>query len=286
MGKQITYAQLKKISKKRTGKTKKIWGVVCIVLGLLMIDSYMSATDIVMLAVFVLLGGYLLISAVRSTSKWNKYEALVNQYGNTPIPFLAQKMKKPESVVRADIQEMINNCFFIGPGSDITAYINGELNMLVMTRNGVPIEPLDSASVAAKKADVSDDTDDAAKIRKAIDSVTDDNVKICLYNMESSVRRINRKLKESPELEDTTNIRKLKSFYLPQTMVLIDKYTDGYASPQTLESIGRALVTCSEAFANIEHKLNENEDINTQVDIEVLKRTFEREGLLDSDFEI
>ena len=282
MGRKITYAEIKKIGRKRSGRTKKIWGVVLIVTGLCMLSD-IDTMSILLCALCVIGGLYLFVSAVRNKAKWNRYEALVNQYGNTPIPFLAEKMNKPESLVCSDLQEMINNNFFIGPGCDITAYINGELNKLVMTKGGRPLEPMNFRQQTKPEAQAGDE---AAKIRKAIDAVTDDEVRVCLYNLESSVRKISGKLKASPELEDTANIRKLKSFYMPQTLLLIDKYTEGLASDETQKKIKAALVTCSEAFENIQNKLSESDDINTQVDIEVLRRTFEREGLLGSDFEL
>lgn len=285
MGRKITYAEIKRIGRRRSGRTKKIWGVVLVIIGLCMLSD-IDTMSIIICALCVTGGLYLFFSAVRNKAKWNRYEALVNQYGNTPIPFLAEKMNKPESQVCSDLQEMINYNFFIGPGCDITAYINGELNTLVMTRDGRPLEPLNSGAAVKQAKAAAGAGDEAARIRKAIDMVTDDEVRVCLYNLESSVRKISGKLKASPELEDTANIRKLKSFYMPQTLLLIDKYTEGLASSETQEKIKAALATCSEAFENIQNKLSENDDINTQVDIEVLRRTFEREGLLGSDFEL
>ena len=46
------------------------------------------------------------------------------------------------------------------------------------------------------------------------------------------------------------------------------------------------LGTCAKAFDNIEAKVYERDDIDTKVDMEVLRKTFEREGLLGSDFNI
>ena len=45
------------------------------------------------------------------------------------------------------------------------------------------------------------------------------------------------------------------------------------------------LHTCSVAYESIVEKLYKREDEDTLIDIEVLKQTFEREGLLGSDFD-
>lgn len=295
--KVFTLSEIKKIEKKRSGKRKKVWGIVLVVLALILLEENLSngsgAATIIDTIIFGGPGLILLYLGFSKTKKWDKYEAAVNQNGNTPIQQVADAVHEPPSKVRSVLQEMINNNFFIGPSYDIEAYINGEYDMLVMTRNGKPLEPLSETIERAEKREASaaekrnvQDNADIKKIRDAISVIEDEEVKDCLYDLEGSVRKINAKLAKSPELEDTTNIRKLKSFYMPQTLTLIDKYQDGLGSDETLEKIKEALKTCADAFGSIERKLNENDDINTQVDIEVLKRTFEREGLLGSDFEL
>ena len=294
----VTLSEVKKIEKKRSGKKKKIWGIVLVILGLILLEENLSsdgtgASTIIDFIIFGVPGILLILSGFGKTKKWDKYEAAVNQNGNTPIQQIADAVHEPPSKVRSVLQEMINNYFFIGPNYDIEAYINGEYDMLVMTRNGKPLEPIEATVERAEKRESSEtekrsmqDNADIKKIRDAISVIEDEDVKNCLYDLEGSVRKINAKLAKSPELEDTTNIRKLKSFYMPQTLSLIDKYQAGLGSDETLAKIKEALQTCADAFGSIERKLNENDDINTQVDIEVLKRTFEREGLLGSDFEL
>ncbi|MCF0144286.1 MAG: hypothetical protein HUJ79_04135 [Firmicutes bacterium] len=45
-------------------------------------------------------------------------------------------------------------------------------------------------------------------------------------------------------------------------------------------------VTLAQAFANIEKQLLAHNDADTEIDIEILRQTLEREGMLDSDFDI
>ena len=124
------------------------------------------------------------------------------------------------------------------------------------------------------------------KIRNAIELAADGEVKDCLYDIEKSVRKIDTRLKDDPSLENNTDIRKYKTNYLPQTVELIDKYTSGECSDETRAKIKDVLFLCRDAFRSIERKIFEADDMDTLVDIEVLRNTFAREGLTDSDFDL
>ena len=58
------------------------------------------------------------------------------------------------------------------------------------------------------------------------------------------------------------------------------------AGPAAMLEIKGILNTCAVAYKNIVDKVSKREDEDTLIDIEVLKQTFEREGLLGSDFDI
>lgn len=124
------------------------------------------------------------------------------------------------------------------------------------------------------------------KIRNAIELAADGEVKDCLYDIEKSVRKIDKRLMEDPSLENNNDIRKYKTNYLPQTVELIEKYTSGDCSDATRTKIKDVLFLCRDAFRSIERKIFEADDMDTLVDIEVLKNTFAREGLTDSDFDL
>lgn len=292
---------LKKIKNKRTGKTKKIWGWVLIICGgCCVIDVINSFSNFIIGLIMVAIGLWLVLSAKKDVAKWERYEMLINQGGNTSIPFLAERMGIPVDKARADVQQMINNNFFIGPNCNVEAYINGEYDLLVMTIGGRPVEPIEdtvvrqaTAQAMAKETTTTKgsynskhDNPYVEKIREAINCVDDTDVLETLSYIEKSIRRIDKRLKEKPELEKMTSIVQLKTSYLPKTIELVDVYKDGNVTKETMTEIKEMLKTCSEAFKGIENKIFERDSVDTQVDIEVLKRTFEREGLLGSDFDI
>lgn len=299
----------KKIRNKRTGRTRMIWGwILLIVGGLNVIDGFRlfnisfveGLQGIAFPLILTLVGVYLIRNTKKNVAKWDKYDALINQNGNTLLPMLAGKMGLPVEQVRKDIQQMINEGFFRDENGNVGAYIHGEHDILVMMRNGQPKEPVEktvkeqkeaakaeaaaAAAEAANKERRKDEYADA--IGKAAAEVTDPDVADSLRSIESSVRKINRKIERRPELKESDSVRQLREIYLPKTMELVDKLTHQDAGPEAMLEIKGILNTCAVAYKSIVDKVYKREDEDTLIDIEVLKQTFEREGLLGSDFDV
>ena len=290
---EMSEAQMKarkvKTNSSRSCKLMKIWGWVLLALGICWIiagpDSYDTKQVIIDYATgigLLIAGVILLVIARKTVQKWDRYESYINNRGNTSIPMLAQKMGKSEKDVRVDVQNMINKGFFDKPKQGISAYIDGEYDLVVMTKYGEAMQPLRKAKPEKEVPANSY----IAKIRKEIDRTTDEELLATLKSMEQSISRIEAKIEEEPSLKDMTNIKKLKESYLPQTLELMRKFNDGEGSDETRWEIKAMLATCAKAFKNIETKVYEREDIDTKVEMEVLRKTFEREGLLGSDFDI
>lgn len=278
-----------KIEAMRSCRGLKMGGWALIALGIIDLFGLTEAATTAGLYVtlasgigFALAGAIMLLAARRTVRKWDRYESYINKKGNTWIPWLARKMEMPEKNVRVDVQSMINKGFFDKPSKGISAYINGEYDQIVMTKYGVPMQPIKKP----READNVPANSYIAKLRDEMDRTTDEELLETLRTMESSIKRIEAKIEEEPKLKDMTNIRKLKETYLPQTLELIKKFNDGEGSDEMRWEIKAMLGTCAKAFKNIETKVYEKEDIDTKVDMEVLRKTLEREGLLGSDFNI
>ena len=299
----------KKIRNKRNGRTRTIWGWVLLVVGVLnLIDAvqmfHASLTeglqDCFLPVALTCVGAWLIWSTKKNVEKWNKYDVLINQNGNTPLDMIAEKMGLSIEQVRKDIQQMINEGFIRDENGNVGAYIHGEYDILVMMRNGQPKEPVEktvkeqqaeaeaeaaaAAAEAAKKERRKDEYADA--IGKAAAEVSDPDVADSLRSIESSVRKINRKIDRKPELKDSDSVRQLREIYLPKTMELVEKLTTQDAGPEAMLEIKGILNTCAVAYKGIVDKVYKREDEDTLIDIEVLKQTFEREGLLGSDFDV
>ncbi len=299
----------KKIKNKRSGRTRMIWGwILLIVGGLNVIDGFRlfsisfveGLQGIAFPLILTLVGAYLIQNTKKNVAKWDKYDVLINQNGNTSLSMVAGKMGLPIEQVRKDIQQMINEGFFRDEYGNVGAYIHGEYDILVMMRDGQPKEPVEktvkeqkaaakaeaeaAAAEAANKERRKDEYADA--IGKAAAEVSDPDVADSLRSIESSVRKINRKIERRPELKESDSVRQLREIYLPKTMELVDKLTHQDAGPEAMLEIKGILNTCAVAYKSIVDKVYKREDEDTLIDIEVLKQTFEREGLLGSDFDV
>lgn len=290
---------MNRISGKRSCKTSKIWGWILICLGaccfINMMDSYYTETEflgmLVTIVGMVVGGVILLINARKKVAKWDRYETFINKKGNTSLAMISEKTGISLKAVRRDIQIMVNNGFFVKPEKNIEAYIHGEYDLLVMTKDGEPMQEIKppKPSAGAKPGAANGMTPGEAflmDLHEEIDRTTDPEFKATLWNIDSSIMKIEDKLAEEPELAKITAVKKLYESYLPQTMTFIKKFNDEEGSEETRWDIKKMIATCATAFKNIEGKVYEREDIDTKVDMEVLRKTLEREGYLNSDFDL
>ncbi|MCQ2546952.1 MAG: hypothetical protein MJ161_05330 [Clostridia bacterium] len=288
-----------RISGKRSCRTIKIWGWILICVGVFaffgMMDSYYTETEFLAMLVsiigMVIAGVILLITAKRTVAKWDRYETFINKKGNTSLAMISEKTGISLKAVRRDIQVMINNGFFVKPEKNIEAYINGEYDLLVMTKDGEPMEEIKppKPSAGAKPGGAGGTTPGEAflmDLHEEIDRTTDPEFKATLWKIDCSIMKIEDKLAEEPELAKITAVKKLYESYLPQTLAFIKKFNDEEGSEETRWDIKQMIATCAEAFKNIEGKVYEREDIDTKVDMEVLRKTLEREGYLNSAFNL
>ena len=133
--------RLKKIKNKRTQKARRLWGGILTALGgmeLLAAITSFSMSDAMSALFFLIPGLILFIYGTRKVKKWDQYEAIIDNHGNTPLSLIARKMGLPEKTVYSDLQEMILSDFFIGPNCNIEAYVDAERDMLVMASGGQP----------------------------------------------------------------------------------------------------------------------------------------------------
>lgn len=293
---------LKKIKNRRNCRTAKIWGWILLIMGVLSLfgdtGSFDLSTFIISLMI-IAAGVMLLVTSIRKVRKWDRYESFINNHGNTPIPFLAEKMGLPPEKVRADVQDMINRNFFIYQNGNVDAYINGKYDMLILSVNGIPLEPLNSGqspNAAGAAAGSQSSPQQSAKtdrpatyaelIHTAAAKTQDESVRQALAGIERSINRIGQKLREQPELGSMDSVARMKTSYIPKTMALIKKYNEGSLNAETTLKVEEVLKNCAKAFGEIENKIFERDNTETQVDVDVLKQMLEREGLLGSDFDI
>lgn len=166
----------KKISGKRTKKTQKLWGCILIIVGIFEIILGIVTKDVsdVIAGLFFGIPGLILIRrAAKQVKLWDRYEAAVDRRGNIPAAEIAEKVGKREFFIYGDLQEMIENKFFADPEEGIDAYLDLDRCLLVMTKDGQPIEPLPELP---KKEEVKGEASEALEsaIDEALESAADE----------------------------------------------------------------------------------------------------------------
>ena len=294
--KRLTADELRSIRNSRNSlglKFAQYGAIAAAVLSAMSIFGAGAMLDVMVSAGFavlwIILAILLHVTIRRRQTKWSNYEALINWEGNTSLDYIAQNTGYPKDKVVKDLQFMIDKKFLIGPKENLGAYIDIHNDLLVMTEfgTGKPLEPVEEA-IKRKKAQekIRNESDSIKTIRQAVLEISDEEMRDCLFELSGSIGKIEKKLKENPELEKMDIVRKFDETYLPRTLDLIEKYRKGDGSPETLAKIKETLGICAEAFDNIEESIYNRESEDTLADIEVIKQLLAREGFLDSDFQI
>ena len=125
-----------------------------LVTGIVFLMSAAGSTDAPEFRLGVAIVGAILIAAAgimklvlnTRAKRIRTYEAKINKNGNTSIDELAAAVGKPFNKVADELQAMIADGFFP------QAYVDINNRMLVMTKNGVPIESVERSAAEIKAA--------------------------------------------------------------------------------------------------------------------------------------
>ena len=304
----------KKLNKIRLGKST---GTVAATIGaVLMGMAAMGATGdtgqvITYALITVVLAGLaagLKIFNMKRAKRVRAYEAKVNYKGNTSIDDLAAFAGVSFEKAADDLQRMIVDGFFPN------AYVDINNRMLVMTKNGEPIESPEK-SAAAKKIAKRKAAREQGLVPESIDdliTMTDDaEIKAKLRALRTITKKIDQRIEERPELED--QVKDFREKYYPEVVRLTDEYNEKIAdlgkyndekvsenpleidaNPNYLEEqaaeIKKQLISLidsvAEASENLLEKLHEDDIMDISTDIKMLQTTLASKGLLDSDFDL
>ena len=311
----------KRLNKKRLGKSG--WTVASLVTGILFLMSALGSTSDpefglgvgIAGAVLIAVAGILKLVLNTKAKRIRTYEAKVNRNGNTSIDELAAYMGRPFNKVADDLQAMIADGFFPD------AYVDINNRLLVMTRNGVPIESVERSAAEIKVAKRKKARDGSLAPESLDDLITmtdDKDIKSKLRALRTITKKIDERVEAVPELEK--QVKDFREKYYPEVVRLTDDYnekiadmgkigtevpkdevtTDSSGSPvinsnpnylqEQADEIKAQLISLidsvTEASENLLEKLHEDDIMDITTDIKMLQTTLASKGLLDSDFDI
>ena len=311
----------KMLNKKRLGKSG--WTMASLITGILFVLTSVMSTDVPEMRLGVGIAGVILlliagISKLVLNAKAKRirtYEAKINKKGNTSIDDLAAYVGKPFSKVADDLQAMIADGFFP------EAYVDINNRMLVMTKNGEPLEDVARSAAENKKAKRKAAREEGLVPESLDDLITmtdDPEIKKKLKALRTITKKIDARVEEVPELEK--QVKDFREKYYPEVVRLTDEYnekiagigsldtekakeevtTDASGAPvlntnpnylqEQADEIKKQLISLidsvTEASENLLERLHEDDIMDISTDIQRLQTTLASKGLLDSDFDI
>lgn len=287
-------------STKKQGKSKNILYAFLALIGVSMLGNALDGENL-LVNIFLGVGctgygAYGILKPFYYKRLKARYESVIDNRGNTKISHIAEKLGKKEPKVRIELQSLINYGMLREAEHNISAYIDGNYDLLVMTQNGKPIVPVEKTmedelrrrqeDAARKEAEGSAEKQFMLVLQNAKKFTDDKEVASYYDEMASSMTNIMKLVEENPDVSKKNDIKKLQSSYIPSTIQLIEKYSGNTASENTKHEIKGMLHTIKKALKNLENQLQEQNDLGTEVDIEVLKRKLIQDGLLGTDFDI
>ena len=311
----------KKLNKKRLGKSG--WTMASLVTGILFVLTAVMSTDVPEMRLGVGVAGVILLIIAGITKlvlnskakRIRTYEAKINKKGNTSIDELAAYVGKPFSKVADDLQAMIADGFFP------EAYVDINNRLLVMTKNGEPLEDVARSAAENKKAKRKAAREEGMVPESLDDLITmtdDPEIKSRLKSLRTITKKIDARVEEVPELEK--QVKDFREKYYPEVVRLTDEYNEKIADMGKLEpekareevttdpsgapvlntnpnylqeqaaAIKKQLLSLIdsviEASENLLERLHEDDIMDISTDIQRLQTTLASKGLLDSDFDL
>ena len=305
----------KKLNKMRLGKsTGAVWSMVGAAMFAMAAlgssgDPASIAQYTIIAAALAALGAGLKIFSNTRAKRIRAYESRINYKGNTSLDELAQVVGRPVEKVADDLQQMIVAGFFPN------AYIDFNNRLLVMTKNGEPLESVEKTAAAnrtAKRKAARDKGIVPESIDDLITMTDDDEIKAKLRTLRTITKKIDNRIEERPDLAD--QVKEFREKYYPEVVRLTDEYNEKIANlgreskeeninesplemnanPNYLEEqaaeIKKQLISLidsvAEASENLLEKLHEDDIMDISTDIKMLQTTLASKGLLDSDFDL
>lgn len=313
----------KKLNKMRLGKSG--WTVFAAVMGVLfataalgslgMQDSAGAIESAAIAAACFGIAAYLKYTLGRKAKRIRAYETRINKNGNTSIDDLAASVGRPFEKVADELHQLIVDGFFPG------AYVDMENRLLVMTKDGKPIEDVARTVAQNRKARRKAAREDGVVPESLDDLITmtdDAEIKGKLKSLRTITKKIDARVEEVPELEK--QVKDFRENFYPEVVRLTDeynekivdmgKYGEENVKPEVTQSADGAPVlntnpnylqeqaakikeqlislidSVTEASENLLEKLHEDDIMDITTDIKMLETTLASKGLLDSDFDI
>lgn len=242
-------------------------------------------------------GLWIVISKQRKRDKDNRYIAIINQgYGMIPIDNISYLFPKKYDECVQDLQEMINNGTLQG------AYIDYGRRLLVIDPMNSSIEPLISQAGVSEQNQTGQKKEAGAKkssapqkidflsLERLSKTVKDEDIKMRLVRISSTLKTIGQKAEEDPEIKKAAGVDTFIEMYIPKTISLVEQYEQVDAAvelPETNElkaNILETLDAIDNAAMTLWKDIIHSDMIDISSELDALQAKLVMDGYSESDF--
>lgn len=244
------------------------------------------------LLAFTLLGvAFLGVAGSRSRKmkKYKKYLTLIGDKEEVSLSALAKTMGIREKTVYQDVEDMLER--EVLP----EGYLDAFRNCLVLREGGITEEPVPAppeapAEQPEKELDQADAT--LRHIRQLNDAIPNPELSEKIQQIEDITAKIFKLLKEQPEKE--AELRSFLSYYLPQTVKILELYAkledqgiEGDNIAEAKQKIEQMMDKVVDAYEAQLDKLFANDVLDISADLKVMEAMLAKDGLtVESDFQL
>lgn len=269
--------------------------------GLNNLMAYADSIPMLIVSIACLIAGlWIVISKKRKVDKENRYIAIINQgYGMIPIDNICYLFPKKYDDCVKDLQEMINK------GVLPDAYIDYGRRLLVIDPKSSSVEPLIAPEKAGEKAVLTGQAAPSKPARKKAASeadhvdflslerlskkVTDEDIKLKLIRISTTLKTIGQKAEEDPSIRKAAGVDTFMDMYLPKTIKLVEDYekVDRTANlpedNELKENILETLDAIDNAAMTLWKDIIHSDMIDISAELDALQTKLEMDGYSESE---
>ncbi len=276
--------------------------------GSLDLISYADQIPSLLISIICLIAGiWLTYSKKRKYDRQNRYIAIINQgYGMIPIDNICYLFPEKYDTCVQELQEMINSGILPG------AYIDYGRHLLVIDPNNSSMEPVIQQSRGAagsgsssergaseapakkqgsRKKKISEQKIDFLSLERLSKRVKDEDIKMKLIRISSTLKTIGLKVEEDPEIRKAAGVDTFMDMYLPKTIRLVEDYEEVSAisgvphNEELKKSVLETLDAIDDATMTLWKDIIHSDVIDISAELEALQTKLTLDGYKKSDLE-
>ena len=217
-------------------------------------------------------------SRSRKAKRYARYLTLIGSHDRVSVTALSHTTGYQEKKVRDDLQDMLDKGYFE------TGYLDMKRDELVLSGWNPDMEADQELPLTEAAADENTAVRTIRQIRALNNDIADPEMSEKIDRIEALTGRIFRLLEEHPEKE--SELRGFTTYYLPETLSLLDRYAkleaqnvDGGSMAESMTQIEEMMDKIADGFEAQLDKMFESDAMDISADLRVMEQMLQKDGL-------